>query len=145
MKTIWVVEKGGYSDYSVLGLFTSKERAQTICDYVNGKHAPGGDYAATIAEWPLDPAIDELAQGMTMWNVHMDKNGNVERAANIISTDFDSDAHIWARRTAPYYVGRGDQYCNLMVASVWAKDQKHAIKIVNEKRAEWIAMGKWVD
>lgn len=37
-KTIWVVEQGEYSDYRVVGVFSSQESAQVVADKLNGNY-----------------------------------------------------------------------------------------------------------
>jgi hypothetical protein len=42
---------------------------------------------------------------------------------------------------APAYRGKG--FPDVLNATVWAKDAKHAAKIVNEYRTQMIANGEW--
>ena len=81
-KTVWVVEKGSYSDYAVVGVFTSKEFAQQIADAINKPDDEDSYHGedATIAEWPLNPAVKELRNGLTQYLIHMLEDGTVERA-----------------------------------------------------------------
>jgi Fe-S cluster biosynthesis and repair protein YggX len=48
---------------------------------------------------------------------------------------------IWKRSKAPAYIGKGIEDC--LNSTVWAKSEKQAIKIVNEKRLQMIANGEW--
>jgi len=41
MAPVWVVEEGEYSDYRVVGVFSSKENAQLIADAVNAPREGG--------------------------------------------------------------------------------------------------------
>jgi hypothetical protein len=35
-KTVWVIEQGSYSDYRVVGVFTSRENAKRVADAIIG-------------------------------------------------------------------------------------------------------------
>src|SRR5688572_12030735 len=133
-KSVWVVEEGEYSDYSVVGVFSSEANAQKVADLTGGQ----------MAEWPLDPGISELNQGLNVFSVFMRKDGTVERCEPLETDSYSLSTvgiHIWRRSQAPAY--RGQNALDVMDAKVWAKDKIHAIKITNEHRAEWIASGKW--
>lgn len=126
MNTIWVVEKGSYSDYRVVGVFSSKENAQRVADYV------GGD----VAEWPLDPWADELNQGRSVYYVAMTRGGEVVN----IYLDKDLYRHDSDRLTLHSSAKTKKTY---IAGHVFATDELHAIKIVNEIRAQRIADGSW--
>ena len=51
------------------------------------------------------------------------------------------EAEAEGRTKAPAYQGKGVPDC--LNATVLARNEKHAIKIVNEKRAQIIAAGEW--
>ena len=132
-KTIWVIEDGCYSDYHVIGVFTTKANAELIRDRVGG----------TIAEWPLDPKVKELSQGYISFTGEMQYNGTIERMTTqeLSYYNLEDNVHIWKRSTAPIYKGQNIQDC--VSGTVLAKDRKHAIKIFNEKRIEFIASGEF--
>lgn len=133
-KTVWVVEEGEYSDYRVVGVFTSQANADLIASRVGG----------SVAEWPLDSAVAELNQGLKIFSVQMQKDGTVDRCNkqefSACAVGSAGSVNMWRRSQARAY---GKDVADVMTASVWAKDEKHAIKIVNEHRAEFIASGKW--
>jgi hypothetical protein len=138
-KTIWVIERGSYSDYRVLGVFSCKAHARRVADMINQKEHYGDK--ATIDEWPLDPCVEELVKGYVQWCVWMERDGRVEKCEPASSWCGDEDGEVWRRSTAPAYAGHG--LSDLLTMNVWARDETHAIKIVNEHRAQMIAMGKW--
>lgn len=140
-KTVWVIEAGSYSDYRVVGVFTSEKNAQLVADYCNRPGSYGDK--ATVAEWSLDPIVAELNAGRRQYNVCMLRDGTVERCNENEggSYDLEGSVSIWQRTKAPAYAGKGVP--DAMTATVWAKDSKHAVKIVNEHRAQWIAAGKF--
>lgn len=142
-KTVWVVEQGEYSDYRVVGVFSSKAFAQQIADAIN---APTEDRVwspATIAEWPLNPAVSELRAGFMLFMVWMLEDGTVERCEKeeVSGYRLAGEVRMWRRTLAPAYAGKGIP--DLLQATVWAKDGLHAIKIANEHRTRLIASGEW--
>lgn len=139
--TVWVVEKGSYSDYSVVGVFSTRVNAESTADALNADESWLHD-KATVAEWPLDPSVDERRKGYHRFIVHMLADGSTERCeqAAISAYDIGGSCEVWRRSTAPAYAGRGIKDC--LMATVWARDAKHAVKIVNEKRAQFVANGQ---
>jgi hypothetical protein len=136
-KTIWVLDEGSYSDYHVIGVFSSKENAAYIQNIV------GGDYH----EDELDPGVDALRKGYIRYNVVMLRDGTVERIErqNAISCYDIEDRNkffLWQRTKAPAYAGKGIP--DALQANIWAKNDKHAIKICNEYRTQMIANNEWV-
>ena len=138
-KTVWVVEQGEYSDYRVVGVFSSQKHAKTIANALNAD----GSNEATVAEWPLDPVVDELRQGFSPYVVHMRYDGTVERCEKweITSYELSGRVSLWRRTQAPAYRGLGIP--DILTGTIWAKDEAHAIKIANEHRAQMIARGEW--
>ena len=139
MARIWVIEQGSYSDYRVVGVFSSKVNAEVV----KGKLSVSFGEEPTIAEWTLDPAVDEINAGLTVWLGAMLRDGTVEQCVpwEINGYDLNEDLRIWERASAPAYKGQGIQDC--LHGKVWAKDAEHAIKIFNEKRVQLIASNKW--
>jgi len=138
MKNVWVIEQGSYSDYGVVGVFSSEKNAQRVCDLINASENCWDK--ATIAKWPLDPCIEELNQGLSLWQINMPYDGNVTscvRRTDIDGYNIKTDLWVHERTKAPAWEGRPiqDQICGI----VWAKDEQHAIKIANEFRAQAIA------
>jgi len=75
MATVWVVEQGEYSDYRVVGVFTTEARAKAVADMVNG---PERAYDASVSEWPLDPGSEDLEMGRSMYLVRMLRDGTID-------------------------------------------------------------------
>jgi hypothetical protein len=139
-KTVFVIEKGSYSDYRVVGVFTTRANAESVCAAIN---ATESYEEATIAEWPLDPAVADLAQGFKVYNVQMHKDGRVERVQLEACWTYDigGRVHEWEREEAPAYRGKG--LPNLLQVECWARDEEHAIKIANDHRIQRLALGQW--
>lgn len=134
-KTVWVIEKGSYSDYRVLGVFSSEENANIVADKMNAEDVYE---KATVSEWPLDPIVNELQQGRVLYKVYMLKDGTTE-SVNAEPGEFDDSVCIWRRSTV--YINKNIP--DILVARVWAKDETHAIKIANEHRTRLIASKEW--
>ena len=135
VKKIFALEDGSYSDYHVIGIYTTLERAEIVRQKV------GGD----ISEWQLDPGWAEINAGLSRWIVHMLRDGTTERAWTAWMSGYDIDggsvASVWDRPNAPAYRGKGIPAC--LMCNVWARNKKHAVKIANEKRVQMIASGEW--
>ena len=140
MKKIYAVARGSYSDYSVVALFTTEEKAKAFMTAV-----PDGDYNE-LETYELDPDVsDRIARGYRLWHVLMRRDGTVEKAKAL-----DTEAYalgktekpwIWRRSQAPAFRGTNTPDC--LDSVVWAKDSGHAVKVVNEQRAMMIANGEW--
>jgi hypothetical protein len=137
-KSVWVIEQGSYSDYHVAGVFSSRKNAEIVLASLAQDNSE-----SSIAEWPLDPAIKEINAGLTVWVGEMLRDGTVERCVTGENSGYNlqNDLSIWRRASVPAYKGTGIEDC--LHGTVWAKDQKHAVKIFNEKRTELIATNKW--
>lgn len=138
--SVWVIEQGEYSDYRVVGVFSSETNARLVADAINTSETYD---KATVDEWVLDPAVKDLAAGRHQWLVEMLRDGTVERCEKqeVSSYRIGGEVWIWPRSTAPANQGKNIPDC--LSATVWAKDEQHAIKVANEHRAQLIASGKW--
>ena len=140
MKTekVWTIESGSYSDYHIVGIFSSRKNAKTVLAVLKDK-----DPEARIVEHNLDPAVDGIRRGLKIFRVHMLRNGDVESVDlhEIDRYDLAGEVSIWRRSTAPFYRGKGVP--DVMTASIWAEDKTQAIKAANEKRTQFIASGEW--
>jgi hypothetical protein len=145
--TVWVVEQGQYSGYRVVGVFSSEGNARLIADALNapeeGKYVPGHD-VASVAEWPLDPAVAELNAGHYRFNVTMLRDGTVEGIGREpIEWPVSAEVAMWKRAYPAKDAGGKATEVETLNGTVWAKDEAHAVKIVNELRAQMIASGEW--
>lgn len=140
MGKVWVIEKGSYSDYRVVGVYTTKKKSERVAEAINA----GDSYNdATVSEWPLDPGYDAINQGRKPFSITMLRDGAVERVGrdDVSYYNIGDQYSIWERTKAPAYKGKGIP--DALNATVWARDEKHAIKIASERRAQMIASGEW--
>lgn len=137
---VWVIEQGSYSDYRVVGVYSSAKNAQLVADRLNAGERYGDD--ATVAKWPLDPAIAEINAGLSQWLVTMAYDGTVEQVRPTTSSSYDlgGDLGVWQRTKAPAW--KGQPISDAIHGTTWATDEQHAVKIANERRIQEIASGK---
>jgi len=83
-KTIFVIESGEYSDYRVVGIYSTRENAQkALAIMLTEEYSPDD---AEISEWPLD----QINQGLSPWQVRMRIDGNF--ASDELLTNIDVSA-----------------------------------------------------
>lgn len=128
MDKIYVVTSGDYSDYGIDAIFTSEELAQA---FINGfKERSYQEFR--IEEHKLNPYKNEIRKGYFAFFVRMQKDG-------VCKEVYKSDSAYGFNGGIDY----GFDINNGMCCHVFAKDDKHAVKIANEKRIELIALNKW--
>ncbi len=124
--TIWAVEVGQHADYRVVGVYSSEAKARVVAD-----DAGGG-----VAEWPLDPFLDEIHKGLHQYHISVAYDGTVVRchAAEFWTspTQTELSVNVYGRRCLPPQADR-------VWGQVLARDEQHAAKIANEFRARAIA------
>lgn len=129
---IYIVTSGEYSDYGIDSVYSNKENAEK---YI--KLYPSIRYE--IEEFDVD---EEMAlinkirdEEITIYLVSMFRNGNIEEVRKelpsiyLVKKALAGKYNLWTE--------------NRLGMWVIAKDEKHAIKIVNEKRVQLIATNKW--
>lgn len=137
-RKVWAIEQGEYSDYRVIGVFSSRKNAERILDKI-GK---GGYGPPEIVEWTLDPGINEMNTGLEPYNIRIDYSGQVERCEPGTWNSYDMLTNLWSwkRTTAPAFMGQNIN--DAIDGVVFAKDKEHAIKIANDRRVALIASGE---
>ena len=120
MTTIYVVTEGCYSDYSICGVYSTKEKAE---------HAKVVWLDSDIEEYELDDL--ESKSNMFFYEVQMDVNGNTRKVSKTRPT-----IDAWW----PCGGMQGDGFCSFFM---WADNEKHAVKIANERRVQLIASNDW--
>jgi len=136
MKSVWILMVGEYSDTSFCGAFSSRENAEKYF-----KEFEGGREDGDIFESEIDPLVGHLMAGKKRYQVNMrkDGNGSVHEVSGGGDNPFDTGVFLNDRgiKAGPNDTER------VFVITVWAKDKRHAAKIVNEKRTQMIASGEW--
>jgi hypothetical protein len=126
--TIYLVSKGSYSDYGIVAAFSEKSKAEEMVELGNGK-CPSDHYAL------LEVEIDSVFayKDRTPFMVRMDKEGNA-RAFSMPVEDGPYDIDFYR-----------SNFKDAVITNVHAKDEKHAIKIANERRIYLLSVNKWDD
>jgi len=135
-KIIYIVTEGEYSDYGIVAIFSTKEKAQ---NFISITAAPDDLSDYEIEEWPLDEheaLIEKFKKKeLSIYMVSMYRNGDVEEVRE------EEKKSIWIdNATAGKYNLWTENRIGMWVI---ARDEKHAVKIVNEKRTQLIAENKW--
>lgn len=126
MSKVYLVSSGEYSDYSIDGIFSSKEKAMAFMYHFHKEDGYGG--YNDVAEREVDPWGEQIDQGLTLWRVYIRKQGDTDRCSMIDPSSNEVGYEF---------------YGNALCFQVWAKNQDHAIKIAGERRARIIADGGW--
>ena len=125
MKKIFVVTSGEYSDYSISGIFSTKQLAQKYIDSFGNRDVYSSFNKIEVHN--LDPFEIELRDGYKPYFLRMDKDGNVSDIKVVTSS------HGFDDRTG----GDGFDINGRMYVYVYAENEIHAIKICNEKHLDY--------
>lgn len=110
---IYVVTDGEYSDYHIVGVFTSKEKAEIVHKLYPDSY---------IEEYDLD-VVPEHPPGMVAWSVRIMVNDTSDITVRQ-NPPMEAYAHMWEGNQhfpASYNVG------------CWARNEEHAKKIALDK------------
>lgn len=137
MAKVFVVTEGCYSDYSIVAAFSTEAAADKFA-------ALHPDYFM-VEEFELDKS-EYVDLTRPNFAVRMEKNGDVVEISVTDPTDEpDRPDNPCFRQSCArggrFYAEPHGQYFLFVV--VRAKDKQHAIKIVNERRARYIAENIW--
>ena len=136
---IYMVTSGEYSDYKIHGVFSKKEKAQKFVDIMEKPDFSDFD----IEEWELDK-FDSLVEKfmkkkLSIYAVIMFKDGRLE------NIEEEKKRYVWIDEALSKKYNIWKTRDDEVRIAMWviAKDEKHAVKIVNEKRTQLIAENKW--
>lgn len=125
-REIYVVTSGEYSDYGICGVFDDRTLADAFAEKCSGTYAEAG-----VEVWPLNPHADDLRAGHDPYFVRMKRTGDTMEARRV-----DAGSRAVGAVMALDVNGDGFTTC-------FARDEQHAVKIANERRAQLIASGGW--
>lgn len=116
---VYAIESGEYSDYSIHGIFSTKDKAQAFMDKANTNYD-----CFSIKEYQLDMLMptDKVPYKLDFENDEIDK-------VNVVVDEYcvsycDRDAIL------PYVRSDESYFCRIFL---WAKDTQSAIKIARER------------
>ena len=116
-----MVTDGDYSEYRICSIHSTKDRAEYAKRLFNTFN--------DIEEYVID-AVPPHPHGYLLHFVAIDREGNCN-SIEIISVE-QHDRIDWC----PLHGG-------FVGIRVWAKDDKHAVKVANERRIQMIASNEW--
>lgn len=123
MSKVYLVTDGYYSDYRVLGVYATMEKAEQA----KLLYAADND----IEEYELD-VVPDSPPGLVPFVVTITVSGDVR-------TIYRESADQFSPR---WHVANWDGNLNGLFY-MWARDEQHAVKIANEWRAQIAALGLW--
>jgi len=123
----YIVTSGSYSDYSIEAVFLKKRDAEI---FIHNCYTDLDD--PEIEEYEIG---ENIKKKRPFWKGSMDRDGNIRSIRKSSNTD---DEYI----RFEFYLLKEYTYISF---SIDAKSEKHAIKIINEKRAQVVAIGMWDD
>lgn len=123
MTKIYAVTAGSYSDYHIVGMYSTRENAE-----IAQKQA-GND----IEEYTIDEHIDKMQQGLRVYYVKI----AIDAADIIYILDWDyNDDQV---DKAPELDADPREKRKSLIMLHWARGKDHAAKIAMEKRSVWLA------
>lgn len=144
MSRVFIVFSGSYSERSTDAVFDNEQSAKNHIENMRDRKKDGsaGDYDDwDIEEWEVNTTEPLLSR--SVWRVDMFKNGttvHTGREPNGTETKIEFSMHWeFLGGTSSRLVGPK------MICYCEADDEKHAVKITNEKRIMAIANNQWPD
>jgi len=125
---VYIVMLGDYSDRHGVGAYTSLKTAKAKCKLYNRRNENSDFANYTIDEYELDPDTEQVNAGVLSYSVTFLSNGDIW---DTYINDKPSDRNECYEVVHPGYAH--------LVVYVWAKDDDHAKKIAQDKRAEYLA------
>jgi len=157
---VYLVSCGEYSDYGIAEVFLDRDLAEKYCSIHNTSAQANDCDDYCIEEYKINTnPIEQLPpEGKVGYTVYMTKDGEFSYWRNDISfikyNEIKNQMHFWPgnsgrRLYIPTYThgdlsGRFGKHPHFMM-SVFARNEEHAVKIVNEKRTQLIALNRWPD
>jgi hypothetical protein len=129
---VYVVGFGSYSDQHNHAAYTSADHADAVARSTGTEYEPGW-----VDELELDPPLDEevtifIRPGERLYQVVMDGDGN------------NAQAWVgWDKESTDRFGVAKDK--SRFSCETWATSEEHAIKILNDRRAQWIALGQIIE
>ena len=132
MSKVYTVESGEYSDYSVHGIFSSRENATEFIKFY-GKSSYN---EMEICEKTLNPTMEEIKQGLELYYVSITYDGKV---------GIEISRHDWVKHGSYRFVGSYNSPLTrkTLIVYLFTDSVERATKIISDKRRELIALNKW--
>lgn len=125
MNKVYIVTAGKYSEYHIVGATLDRKQAELACE-VYGWRDAGGDPIG-VEEYDLD-IFDGIKGNDHIYRVSFDRDGWEVKE--------EKDCYYLNPINATY---EEDMNWGTYSVTVVAKDEAHALKIAQDKRAEYLA------
>lgn len=124
IEKVYIVTAGEYSDYHIVGVYSSKENAKMVKNKIN----KNSDWDwADIEVWQVDRGIEELKKHKSIYYVELNKRGDVIevekcwddfafRGVDVFESSISGNLHTY----------------------VWANTKEEAVKIASERRTKYL-------
>lgn len=132
MTTIYGVSAGEYSNWRIIGLFSTEEKAEKF--QVWAREIGEREVNDSIAEYTLDPCQVEQRKGFRPFIIDMQKDGTTTRAE-----EWEGFVNRPGMAVTDWGKGREIELHGI----IYSDSLEHAIKIFNEHRARLIAENNW--
>ena len=133
-KSVFIVTAGCYSDYHIVGVYETREQAEQLAATLR---------ESNVEEHPLNPFLPELNKGLFIFFVEMKANGDTLQVKREESKpgewDYDYKLTSTLEPIQVWKTRAGDDL--VYNKRVFARDEKHAVKIMNELRVQALAKG----
>lgn len=127
---VYIVSTGSYSDWMILGIYSTQEKAEKARADYNAEN--------DIKEYAVDE-FPQIPDGLRPYCVIMTCVGGVlERPTQAVPAAVGR----WRDEWVPYSISKAPEK-QAVLFCVWARDEEHAVKIANDRRAQLIATGEW--
>jgi hypothetical protein len=130
MNNVYVLTAGEYSGKSIVGIFSNKKLAE--------KMKEATDDANEIEEFPIDDVPSKVLMGYKYYTIYMDRNGNSKIYMQTPFSEYNKNQYYF---TDDF----NEEKTREIVFELWAKNEKQAIKMSNEYRAQIIANNLWIE
>ncbi len=123
---VWVVTAGSYSDFHIVGVCSTEAAAKTYAEARDDHGYDGYD----VDDVGMTP------KGMKAFRVVMHRDGHVppnpyrvplRPYVELLDHDPEDEWETWDDTDQKFY------------AEMWAKDERHAVKIANERRTVFLS------
>jgi hypothetical protein len=128
---VYVVTHGDYSDYHICAIFSTEKKAQEYADSFVDKEGNASYNQASIQKWEVDEDC-AVPVGMRIFRIKLDVFTGDVCDSELIYPD-DSEELDYPDKVVSDWCG--SEY----TITVLARDRDHAIKIANEKLAQYKA------
>lgn len=129
---IFIVTSGQYSDYTIEAVFTSKALAERLV----ASYFPAKD--GRIEEYEADALEGHLKRGLVEYMVHMNLDGSNASARPSLSL-------VAAHERCNFLYMADGIFPERLYAEIATTSAKRAIKILNERRSQFLADGRYGD